>query len=97
MSLDPEERLQKSFRRLHDVLASFKQSPASDLSRDLKFYRTVYGSVTAGHFNGALLEIHRLQTQMNEAFLPAKYPSGNVGIFNRHQFEVIVRRRVSKL
>jgi hypothetical protein len=91
MTVDP--RLQKfkdSFESLNELLDGFKNSKASDLPKDLKFYRSVYGKVVSPALNNAMLTIHGLQEQLNSSFLPTKYSSGNLKIFNNHQLEMIV-------
>lgn len=92
MTVDP--RLQKfkdSFESLNELLDGFKNSKASDLPKDLKFYRSVYGKVVSPALNNAMLTIHGLQEQLNSSFLPTKYSSGNLKIFNNHQLEMIVK------
>ena len=93
MTVDPQlQKFQESFDSLNELLNDFKNSKSSDLPKDLKFYRSVYGKVVAPALNYATLSVHRLQEKLNASFLPKKYPSGNLKIFNDHQLEMIVRK-----
>lgn len=94
LKMTVDARLQKfkeSFASLNELLDAFKNSEASDLPKDLKFYRTVYGKVTVPALNNTMVTVHGLQEQLNDSFLPKKYPSGNVKVFTNHQLEMIVR------
>ena len=91
MTMNPDlQKLKESFKALNEILDSFKNSEGSDIQKDLKFYRTVYGKTAAPAYNQTLLSLHQLQEQLNATFLPKRYPSGNIKIFNDHQFEMIV-------
>ena len=84
------EKLEEAFSTLNNLLDSFKNSPESDLPKDLKFYRTVYGKVVTPALNNTMVTVHGLQEQLNASFLPKKYASGSIKIFNNHQLEMIV-------
>lgn len=93
MTVDPRlEKFQESFKSLNELLNSFKNSKGSDLPKDLKFYRTVYGNVVTPAVNNAMLTVHGMQEQLNSSFLPKKYASGNLKVFNNHQLEMIVKQ-----
>ena len=95
MTSDPRlDKLKEAFSSLNDLLDSFKNSPASDLPKDLKFYRTVYGKVATPALNNTMVTVHGLQEQLNASFLPKKYASGNVKVFNNHQLEMIVSKEI---
>lgn len=86
---DELEKFKESFKALNSILDTFKNSKASDLPKDLKFYRTVYGKVVTPALNGALVQVHSLQDQLNGQFLPKKYAGGSVKVFNNHQLEMV--------
>lgn len=89
-----DARLQKfkdSFESLNGLLDAFKNSKASDLPKDLKFYRSVYGKVVTPALNTVMLTVHEMQEELNSSFLPKKYSSGNLKVFNSHQLEMIVK------
>jgi hypothetical protein len=92
MTVDPRlQKFQESFKELNELLDAFKNSKASDLPKDLKFYRAVYGKVVAPAVNNAMLTVHGMQEKLNASFLPKKYSSGNLKVFNNHQLEMIVK------
>lgn len=78
---------------MNQTLDSFKNSPGSELTKDLKFYRSVFGKVSTPAINNAMVSVHNLQEQLNSSFLPKRYASGNVKIFNNHQLEMIVKNK----
>lgn len=84
------QKFRESFASLNSLLDSFKNSDASELPKDLKFYRTVFGKVTIPSMNNIMVTLHNLQDQLNSSFLPKRYSSGNFKIFNNHQLEMIV-------
>ena len=93
MTFDAEKQLaaaEVAFHELEELLMSFKASKASDLSKDLKFYKSVYGSNVTSSLNQMQLKIQSLKEKLNSSFLPKKYPSGDLRKFNSHQFEMIV-------
>ena len=91
MPADPRlEKLKEAFSTLNNLLNSFKNSPASDLPKDLKFYRTVYGKIVTPALNNTMVTVHSLQEQLNSSFLPKRYAAGSVKVFNNHQLEMIV-------
>lgn len=85
---DDLKKFKDSFKTLNSILDTFKNSKASDLPKDLKFYRTVYGKVVSPALNGTLVQVHSLQEQLNDEFLPKKYAGGSVKVFNNHQLEM---------
>ena len=90
MTVDPRlEKFKESFKSLNELLDTFKNSKGSDLPKDLKFYRTVYGKVVTPALNNVMLTVHAMQEQLNSSFLPKKYPSGNLKVFNNHQLEMV--------
>jgi hypothetical protein len=92
MPSDPRlQKLKEAFSTLNSLLDSFKNSPASYLPNDLKFYRTVYGKHVIPALNNTMVKIHELQEKLNGSFLPKRYSSGNVKVFNNHQLEMIVK------
>lgn len=91
MTVDPRlQKFQESFKALNELLDAFKNSKASDLPKDLKFYRTVYGKVVTPALNNTMLTVHGMQEKLNASFLPKKYASGSLKVFNNHQLEMIV-------
>jgi len=42
--------------------------------------------------NNTMVTVHGLQEQLNTSFLPKRYASGSVKVFNNHQLEMIVSR-----
>lgn len=91
MTSDPRlQKLKEAFSSLNSLLDSFKNSPASDLPKDMKFYRTVYGKVVTPALNSTMVTVHGLQEQLNASFLPKRYASGSLKVFNNHQLEMIV-------
>lgn len=95
MTTDPRlQKLKEAFTTLNSLLDNFKNSPASDLPKDLKFYRTVYGKVVTPAVNSTMVTVHGLQEQLNASFLPKRYASGSVKVFNNHQLEMIVSKLV---
>lgn len=84
------EKLKEAFSSLNNLLDTFKNSPASELPKDLKFYRTVYGNIINPAINNTMISLHGLQEKLNSSFLPKRYSSGNIKIFNNHQLEMIV-------
>lgn len=91
MSQDQFKKLEASFAELENLLGSFKNSESSEIPKDLKFYKTVYGSTTVPAINQTLLSLHELQEKLNSTYLPNKYKSGDIKIFNGHQLEMIVK------
>jgi len=91
MTSDPRmQKLKEAFEEVNDLLNEFKNSEASDLPKDLKFYRTVYGKDTIPAMNNTMVTIHSLEEKLSSTFLPKRYSSGNVKVFNNHQLEMIV-------
>ena len=89
--MDPRlSKFRETFTSLNNLLDSFKNSPGSELPKDLKFYRTVFGKVTTPAINNTMVTVHNLQEQLNASFLPKRYAGGNLKIFNNHQLEMIV-------
>ena len=87
---DLGKKFKELFQSLNDSMDCFKNSIGSDLPKDLKFYKTIYGKVTTPALNGTLVKVHELQEQLNSTFLPKRYASGNLKIFISHQLEMIV-------
>jgi hypothetical protein len=84
------QKLKEAFDDINGLLNEFKNSEASDLPKDLKFYRTVYGTVTVPALNSVMVNIHALEEKLCTSFLPKRYASGSVKVFNNHQLEMIV-------
>lgn len=92
--MSSEKRLEdakEAFKKLEELLTSFKASKGSDIVKDLKFYKSIYGMSVTSSINKMQLQIQSLQQSLTSAFLPKKYPLGNLHLFNSHQFEMIVR------
>ena len=80
----------EAFGELEELFSSFKASKGSELVKDLKFYKSIYGFNITSSMNKMQLQIQSMQEQLNSVFLPKKYPSGDLRLFNSHQFEMIV-------
>lgn len=92
MTLDQEKQLvaaQEAFNELTELLDSFKASKKSELVKDLKFYKSIYGGVMTSSMNKMQLQLQSLRDKLNASFLPNKYPAGDLRIFNSHQFEMV--------
>ena len=85
------EAAQEAFKELEEILSSFKESKKSALVTDLKFYKSIYGFNVTSSINKMQLQVQDMQQSLSAAFLPKKYPSGDLRLFNSHQFEMIVR------
>jgi len=91
MTDDPLEALRTvslCFKEIREILESFKTMSSADLLSELKFYKTVQGMSFSSRLNSTMLQLHDSEKELSEHFLPNKYASGDLSIFNGHQFEM---------
>ena len=92
MGLEPMDALQTvsdCFKEVREILESFKLVSSADLLSELKMYKTLQGMSFTSRLNSTILQVHDAEKQLNEHFLPQKYASGDLSIFNAHQLEMV--------